>query len=128
MRAIIGAMLTGALSLISSAALAEDRSRCEALNAGGPVPIEASLVPAGFDVPKGYYPAGNAKLHFGVGSIQIDGPGGEEVLRSNAVITSVGFLNQPNMPDIEGMESFKGRRDTPRADRRRWISPASVWR
>jgi 4-hydroxyacetophenone monooxygenase len=40
--------------------------------------------------------------------IHIDGPSGEEVLRSNAVITSVGFLNRPNMPDIEGMDSFKG--------------------
>jgi 4-hydroxyacetophenone monooxygenase len=40
--------------------------------------------------------------------IHIEGPGGEEVLRSNAVITAVGFLNRPNMPDIEGMESFAG--------------------
>jgi 4-hydroxyacetophenone monooxygenase len=40
--------------------------------------------------------------------IRIDGPGGEEVLRSNAVITSVGFLNRPNIPDIEGKDSFKG--------------------
>jgi 4-hydroxyacetophenone monooxygenase len=40
--------------------------------------------------------------------IHTDGPDGERTLRSNAVITSVGFLNRPNMPDIEGMSSFEG--------------------
>src|SRR5690606_32548521 len=30
------------------------------------------------------------------------------VLRANAVITGVGFLNRPNMPEIEGMETFRG--------------------
>jgi len=40
--------------------------------------------------------------------IHIEGPDGEETIRSNAVITAVGFLNRPNMPDIEGMESFEG--------------------
>ena len=40
--------------------------------------------------------------------IRIDGPDGEQVLRSNAVITGVGFLNRPNVPVIEGMEDFKG--------------------
>jgi 4-hydroxyacetophenone monooxygenase len=40
--------------------------------------------------------------------ITIDGPGGEEVFSSNAVVTSVGFLNRPNVPDIEGMDLFQG--------------------
>ena len=40
--------------------------------------------------------------------VEIEGPDGAELLRSNAVITSVGFLNRPNMPDIAGMDSFAG--------------------
>jgi len=40
--------------------------------------------------------------------IVVDGPEGERTLRSNAVITGVGFLNRPNMPEIEGMETFRG--------------------
>ncbi len=40
--------------------------------------------------------------------IETVGPEGRRTHRSNAVITSVGFLNRPNMPDIEGMETFDG--------------------
>jgi len=40
--------------------------------------------------------------------IRVHGPGGERTLRSNAVITGVGFLNRPNMPEIEGMAEFAG--------------------
>jgi 4-hydroxyacetophenone monooxygenase len=40
--------------------------------------------------------------------VSIDGPGGERVLRANAVITAVGFLNRPKLPDIEGMSTFRG--------------------
>ena len=40
--------------------------------------------------------------------IAVDGPEGRRTLRSNAVITAVGFLNRPNMPDIPGMERFGG--------------------
>ena len=40
--------------------------------------------------------------------ITVDGPEGRRTLRSNAVITAVGFLNRPNMPDIPGMERFRG--------------------
>ena len=40
--------------------------------------------------------------------IAVDGPGGQRTLRSNAVITAVGFLNRPNMPEIPGMERFGG--------------------
>jgi 4-hydroxyacetophenone monooxygenase len=40
--------------------------------------------------------------------ITVDGPEGRRTLRSNAVITAVGFLNRPNMPDIPGMERFNG--------------------
>jgi 4-hydroxyacetophenone monooxygenase len=36
------------------------------------------------------------------------GPEGPSVLRSNAVITAVGFLNRPNVPDLEGAEEFAG--------------------
>jgi len=32
----------------------------------------------------------------------------EKVLRANAVMTSVGFLNRPRLPDIEGRDSFGG--------------------
>jgi 4-hydroxyacetophenone monooxygenase len=41
--------------------------------------------------------------------IRADGPQGERTLRSHAVITGVGFLNRPNMPDIEGMTEFGGK-------------------
>ena len=40
--------------------------------------------------------------------IRTDSPDGEQLLRSNAVITSVGFLNRPNLPEIDGMEQFEG--------------------
>jgi 4-hydroxyacetophenone monooxygenase len=40
--------------------------------------------------------------------IRVRGPDGEKVRRSRAVITSVGFLNRPNIPEIAGAASFKG--------------------
>jgi 4-hydroxyacetophenone monooxygenase len=40
--------------------------------------------------------------------IEVEGPEGKRTLRSNAVITGVGFLNRPNMPTIEGMNEFQG--------------------
>jgi 4-hydroxyacetophenone monooxygenase len=40
--------------------------------------------------------------------VEAIGPNGKATHRSNAVITSVGFLNRPNIPKIEGMESFAG--------------------
>jgi 4-hydroxyacetophenone monooxygenase len=36
------------------------------------------------------------------------GPEGVSTWRANAVITSVGFLSRPNLPTIEGMETFAG--------------------
>ena len=44
-----------------------------------------------------------------VWEIKADGPDGPRVWRANAVITSVGFLARPNMPSIEGMETFAGK-------------------
>jgi cation diffusion facilitator CzcD-associated flavoprotein CzcO len=41
--------------------------------------------------------------------IKADGPNGPRVWRANAVVTSVGFLARPNMPSIEGMETFEGK-------------------
>jgi 4-hydroxyacetophenone monooxygenase len=40
--------------------------------------------------------------------VTVDGPDGEHVLRANAVITAVGFLNRPKLPEIEGMLDFHG--------------------
>ena len=40
--------------------------------------------------------------------IEMEGPDGQKTLRSNAVITAVGFLNRPSMPEIEGMAEFEG--------------------
>ena len=40
--------------------------------------------------------------------IEVVGPGGARTIRSRAVITAVGFLNRPNMPEIAGMETFAG--------------------
>ena len=37
-----------------------------------------------------------------------EGPAGQRVWHSNAIITSVGFLNRPKLPDIEGMDDFTG--------------------
>ena len=40
--------------------------------------------------------------------IDVSGPNGDRTIESNAVITAVGFLCQPNMPNIPGMANFKG--------------------
>ena len=40
--------------------------------------------------------------------IAMHGPDGERTMRSNAVITAVGFLNRPNIPEIPGAETFEG--------------------
>jgi 4-hydroxyacetophenone monooxygenase len=40
--------------------------------------------------------------------IEIEGPEGRGVLRSNAVVTATGFLNRPKIPEIEGMADFRG--------------------
>lgn len=44
----------------------------------------------------------------GLWEILAVGPDGEKTLRCNAVITAVGFLSQPNIPDFEGRDTFKG--------------------
>ena len=41
--------------------------------------------------------------------IKAEGPDGPRVWHANAVIASVGFLSRPNMPSIEGMETFEGK-------------------
>jgi 4-hydroxyacetophenone monooxygenase len=40
--------------------------------------------------------------------IEIEGPEGRSRLRSNAVVTAVGFLNRPQIPEITGMQDFRG--------------------
>jgi len=40
--------------------------------------------------------------------IKAEGPDGPRVWHANAVIASVGFLSRPNLPSIEGMETFAG--------------------
>jgi 4-hydroxyacetophenone monooxygenase len=40
--------------------------------------------------------------------IRAAGPDGPRIWHVNAVIASVGFLSRPNMPSIEGMETFEG--------------------
>jgi 4-hydroxyacetophenone monooxygenase len=40
--------------------------------------------------------------------VEVDGPEGRRTLRSNAVVTAVGFLNRPKLPDIDGMADFRG--------------------
>ncbi|MFF5536417.1 flavin-containing monooxygenase [Streptomyces cinerochromogenes] len=44
----------------------------------------------------------------GTWAIHVTGPQGEYTVRSNAVISAVGFLNRPNVPRIEGAEEFDG--------------------
>lgn len=45
----------------------------------------------------------------GLWEITADGPEGTRSWRANAVITAVGFLARPNLPSIEGMDTFRGR-------------------
>ena len=40
--------------------------------------------------------------------LELDTPEGEQVLEANAVISAVGQLNRPKMPDIAGVDSFAG--------------------
>jgi 4-hydroxyacetophenone monooxygenase len=40
--------------------------------------------------------------------VTTEGPQGRRMLRANAVISAVGFLNRPNVPDIEGSSEFRG--------------------
>ncbi len=40
--------------------------------------------------------------------VTIDGPAGVQVVRASGVITAVGFLNRPKLPDIDGMADFLG--------------------
>ncbi|KQW14878.1 NAD(P)/FAD-dependent oxidoreductase [Streptomyces sp. Root369] len=44
----------------------------------------------------------------GTWAIHVAGPQGERTVRSNAVISAVGFLNRPSVPQIEGAEEFDG--------------------
>ena len=40
--------------------------------------------------------------------LELLGPDGEDTLEANAVVSAVGQLNRPNMPDIPGIDSFEG--------------------
>jgi len=45
----------------------------------------------------------------GTWSLRLRGPGGtEETIQVNAVISAVGMLNRPSIPEIEGLRSFAG--------------------
>jgi 4-hydroxyacetophenone monooxygenase len=44
----------------------------------------------------------------GTWEVRMEGPDGERVQHSRAVITAVGFLNRPNLPEIEGADRFRG--------------------
>ncbi len=46
----------------------------------------------------------------GTWAVEVDGPGGVTTLAANAVISAVGQLNRPKLPDIEGIDDFAGRR------------------
>jgi 4-hydroxyacetophenone monooxygenase len=54
--------------------------------------------------------------------VAVDGPDGRRTVRSNAVITAVGFLNRPRVPEIEGMDEFRG----PSWHTSRWPGDADV--
>jgi 4-hydroxyacetophenone monooxygenase len=40
--------------------------------------------------------------------VKAKGPAGPRVWRANAVFSAVGFLSRPSLPDIEGIEHFRG--------------------
>jgi len=42
-------------------------------------------------------------------AVTVDGPGGVETLRANVVISAVGMVNRPLVPNIPGLDSFEGR-------------------
>ena len=42
-------------------------------------------------------------------TITTKGPEGERVIKSNVVISAVGFLNRPSIPEIKGAKTFAGR-------------------
>jgi 4-hydroxyacetophenone monooxygenase len=44
----------------------------------------------------------------GTWALTVSGPGGDETLEVNAIISAVGQLNRPSMPTIEGIETFAG--------------------
>ncbi|MFI0187127.1 NAD(P)-binding domain-containing protein [Streptomyces sp. NPDC017082] len=44
----------------------------------------------------------------GTWAVHVNGPRGAYTVRSNAVISAVGFLNRPHVPAIEGAEEFAG--------------------
>ncbi len=44
----------------------------------------------------------------GMWHVQVNGPDGAETLVANAVISAVGQLNRPKMPDIDGVGTFAG--------------------
>ncbi len=44
----------------------------------------------------------------GTWSVEVDGPEGVRVLRANVVISAVGQLNRPKLPDIDGIDDFAG--------------------
>jgi 4-hydroxyacetophenone monooxygenase len=54
--------------------------------------------------------------------VEVEGPEGRRILRSNAVVTAVGFLNRPKIPEIEGMADFRG----PSWHTSRWPDDADV--
>jgi 4-hydroxyacetophenone monooxygenase len=54
--------------------------------------------------------------------VEVDGPKGRRTLRSNAVVTAVGFLNRPKIPEIDGMAGFRG----PSWHTSRWPDDADV--
>lgn len=41
-------------------------------------------------------------------NVHLAGPGGQEALQFNAVVTALGQLNVPKLPDIKGLDSFEG--------------------
>ncbi len=41
-------------------------------------------------------------------SLEVAGPDGEDTIEVQAVVSAVGQLNRPNLPDIPGVESFEG--------------------
>lgn len=43
-----------------------------------------------------------------VWEVRVSAAGGERTVRANAVVTAVGFLNRPSVPEFDGFDDFKG--------------------
>ena len=81
------------------------RSRTRSISTGWPINFDVRKnIVFGTEVRSLVWDDESAVWH-----ITTEGPEGEQSWRANAVIAAVGFLSRPNIPQIDGLETFRGR-------------------